>query len=247
MFPNSRSCSEDPGGFSFPVQIRGWVCLSWSWRSGVQHPSECPGHRRAVLRWPEGRKGEGIWEEAMQSLTVWKQTDVFIIMEKICWCLFAQRNTGRGNILLSSDQGCILKRLWAGVINQQKWEEVIFPDWCSNIPCVGDRKGCTASPGIFSQTTFLESWQNGAWKIGPRDVSPVPPVLLHPSNYSRCCLRDVQPQARITLELHSSGDTQPWGYKESEHTNNATNNTYKISPERSLPAPGTPVPGKPPT
>lgn len=51
----------------------------------------------------------GIWEAAIQSLTARGQPDVFIIMEKICWCLFAQRNAGGGNILLSSDRGCILK------------------------------------------------------------------------------------------------------------------------------------------
>lgn len=60
------------------------------------------------LHWG-GQGGEGIWEEEMQSLTARRRPDVFIIMEKICWCLFAQRNTGGGNILLSSDQGCILK------------------------------------------------------------------------------------------------------------------------------------------
>lgn len=64
---------------------------------------------------PEGWSGEGIWEEAMQSLTAQRRPDVFVIMEEICWCLFAQRNTGRGNTLLSSDQGCVLKLRWARV------------------------------------------------------------------------------------------------------------------------------------
>lgn len=65
----------------------------------------------------QGWSREGIWEEAVQSLTAQRWPDVFIIMEKICWCLFAQRNTGGGNVLLSSDQGCTLKLRWAGVRN----------------------------------------------------------------------------------------------------------------------------------
>lgn len=99
----------------------------------MHRPSECPGHRGAALGQPEGWSGEGIWEEAMQSLTAQRQPDVFIIMEKICWCLFAQRNTGGGNILLSSDQGCILELRWARVKKQQKWEEGIFSDSGSNL------------------------------------------------------------------------------------------------------------------
>lgn len=75
------------------VPLCGQCRVSPSWRSGIP---------RAVLgqlHW--GR----IWEEAEQSLTARRGPDVFIIMEKIWWCLFAQRNTGGGNVLLSSDQG----------------------------------------------------------------------------------------------------------------------------------------------
>lgn len=57
----------------------------------------------------QGWRREGIWEEAEQSLTARTGPDVFIITEKIWWCLFAQRNPGGGNVLLSSDQGCTLK------------------------------------------------------------------------------------------------------------------------------------------
>lgn len=145
---------------SVPLCRRSVEYLSWSWRSGVHCPSECPGHRGAALGRPEGWSGEGIWEEAMQSLTARRRPDVFIIMEKICWCLFAQRNTGGGNSLLSSDQSCILKMQWARVKNQQKWEEGIFSDSCSNIQCEGAPKACTASPGIFSQITASENWRD---------------------------------------------------------------------------------------
>lgn len=144
------------------MQTQCRVSLSWSWRSGVHCPSECPGHRGAALGQPEGCSGEGIWEEAMQSLTARRRPDVFIIMEKICWCLFAQRNTGGGNSLLSSDQGCILKMQRARVKNQQKWEEGIFSDSCSNIQREGAPKAYTASPGIFSQITASESWRDRA-------------------------------------------------------------------------------------
>lgn len=139
------------------VQTQCRVSLSWSWRSGVHRPSECPGHRGAALGQLEGWSREGIWEEAMQSLTAWRQPDVFIIMEKICWCLFAQRNTGGGNILLSSDQGCILKLPQARVKKQQKWQEGTFSDSGSNIQCKGAPKGCTTSLGISSQITASES------------------------------------------------------------------------------------------
>lgn len=128
----------------------------------MHRPSECTRHRGAQLRWPEGWSGEGIWEEAMQSLTVQRRPDVFIIMEKICWCLFAQRNTGGGNVLLSSDQSCILKPQWTRVKKHQKWEEGMFSDSGSNIQCEGALKGYTASPGIFSQITPSETWRDRA-------------------------------------------------------------------------------------
>lgn len=58
--------------------------------------------------------------------------------------------------------------------------------------------------------------------MGPSDVSPAPPPALpRPSSCSRCCPGDVQPRGHVTLELHSSGDTQPWGCKETEHSDNA--------------------------
>lgn len=128
----------------------------------MHHPSRCPRHSRAELRWPEGWSGEGIWEEVMRSLTAQRQPDVFIIMEKICWCLFAQRNTGGGNSLLSSDQGCVLKLQWARVKKHQKWEEGMFSDSGSNIQCEDALEGCTASPGIFSQITPSKTWRHRA-------------------------------------------------------------------------------------
>lgn len=134
----------------------------------MHRPSECPGHRGAALGWPEGWSGEGIWEEAMQSLTARRRPDVFIIMEKICWCLLAERNTGGGNILLSSAQGCILRLRWARVKKQQKWEEGIFSDSGSNIQCEGALKGCTASPGIFSQAHCLRELERQGLKDEPK-------------------------------------------------------------------------------
>lgn len=107
------------------------------------------------------------------------------------------------------------------------------------------------------QGSFPKSLPQRAGETGPERWAQVmflqythpPSALPRPSSCSRCCPGDVRPQGHITLELHSSGDTQPWGRTETEHSINAArgwgplSRAYKMSIEGSRlpPCPQTPL------
>lgn len=142
---------------------RGWRC--WRSQSLCEDSVEYPGAGgREFLGHGGAELGKGIWEGAELSLTAQRGPDVFIIMEKICWCLFAQRNIGGGNVLLSSDQGWTLKPSWAGVRKTTGMGGRIFSASSFNLRCEGAPKSCSSSSGTCSQTREL---QRQGLELGP--------------------------------------------------------------------------------